>query len=63
MLTAGRRLLDEHLAGMTPAELREYCGAYADLIGLKDREATTSIPRILKIVTDADKVLTEREQA
>jgi len=54
MLTTARGMLDEHLAGMNPSEVQEYCGAYADLIGLKDREATTSIPKLLKILSDAD---------
>jgi hypothetical protein len=61
MLTAGQGLLEKHLAGMTPAQVREYCGAYPDLIDLKDREATTSIPEILKLLSDADRAPTERE--
>ena len=57
MVTTGRGMLEEHLAGMTPSEVQDYCGAYADLIGLKDREATTSIPKLLKSLADADKNL------
>ena len=62
MLAAGRSLLEEHLDGMTPSQLREYCGAYSALIEFKDREASTSLPKLLEIVADADKVLTERER-
>jgi hypothetical protein len=43
------------IGDMTPTEVQEYCDAYADLIGLKDRAATTSIPTQLKTLADADK--------
>jgi hypothetical protein len=62
MVVSGRRLLEEHLAGMTPSQVQEYCGAYADLIAFKDREATDSLRKLLEIVTNADQALSEREK-
>jgi hypothetical protein len=56
------RMYDEHLGKMSPQELNEYCGDYASYINSKDDEFKSSVPNLLKVVTEADRVLTEREK-
>jgi hypothetical protein len=62
MLATAPGLVEEQLAGMTTSQLKTYCGSYASLIKTKDAEASTSIPRLLEVVANADQVMSARER-
>ena len=54
--------LEQSISEMTPGQVTQFCGQYPKLIEKKDVEATTSIPKLLAVVEDADKDLTSRER-
>lgn len=54
--------LEQHLGGMTQAEVAQYCSGYPQLIEKKDKDAETSIRQLLSVVEFADKKLTEQER-
>jgi hypothetical protein len=62
MLMSVRSVLEERLDGMSKSQVKDFCGNYSAMIKSKDEEASTSIPRLLEVVTHADKVLAERER-
>jgi hypothetical protein len=62
MKEAASRMFDEHLDKMTSQDLKEYCGSYAAYLKYKDDEFKNSVPQLLKVVTEADRALTEREK-
>ena len=62
MKESATRTYDEHLDKMTSPEVNEYCGSYAAFLKFKDDEFKSSVPNLLKVVTEADRALTEREK-
>jgi hypothetical protein len=48
--------------GYSSAQAEQVCSGYPKLLEAKDEEAEGEIPRLLSIVSDADKSLTTREQ-
>ncbi len=50
------------LGGKSAQDIASFCRAYPTWMKTKDNEAATSIPKLLDVVTHADKVLSERER-
>jgi len=48
--------------GLSPAQAEQVCSGYPKLLKTKDEDAEAEIPKLLSIVSDADKSLTAREQ-